>query len=224
MQGTDPPPAGPTGRPSSSARLSLPGQGVRSQSHSMQLKTPRDKDSRRVEPACGCLGAQSRRLWSQACAPGASQRADPGPAEVSWQEDRPRASVSCVQGIWPQAVTVVGCVGRGVASSRQHGTQAAGGAAGSPAPLGGAAAWSRPPSGSSEPAGRRPPAAPPQRQLAPPPSRPRPRRDSQCPVAGRAGAGGEARGGGGLWPQRAEGALRRAERHRKARETSGGGT
>lgn len=32
---------------------------------------------------------------------------------------------------------MVGCVGRGVASSRQLGTQAAGGAAGSPAPLGG---------------------------------------------------------------------------------------
>ena len=32
---------------------------------------------------------------------------------------------------------MVGCVGRGVASSRQRGTQAAGGAAGSPAPWGG---------------------------------------------------------------------------------------
>ena len=94
-----------------------------------------------------------------------------------------------------------------------------------PRPVGGAAAWSRPLSGSSEPARRRPPAAPPQRQLAPPspPSRPRPRWDSQCPVAGRAGAGGEARGEGGPWPQRAEGALRRAERRWKARETSGGG-
>lgn len=115
---------------------------------------------------------------------------------------------------------MAGCVGRGVASSWQRETQAGGGAGREPRPVGGATAWRRPPSGSSVPPSRCPTS-----KATRPLAKPSPTKGgfTVSVAGGELTREGRPGAGVGPWPQRVEGELRRAERRRKARETSGGG-